>query len=38
MGINEYDMYEDGIQNLCLSCYPCFATIYYEVLLIYGYV
>jgi len=30
-------MYEDGIIALCLSCHPCLATAYYEVLLIYGY-
>lgn len=37
MGVYEDDMYEDGMTALCLSCKPCFGIIFYELLLIYGY-
>jgi hypothetical protein len=37
MAVYEDDMYEDGMIVLCLSCKPCFAIIYYELLLIHGY-
>lgn len=37
MGVYEKDMYEDGWYELCTSTHPCFAIIYYELLLIYGY-
>lgn len=38
MGVYERDMYEDGWYDLCTSCHPCIAVMYYELLLIYGYV
>lgn len=37
MGIYEEDMYEDGPVALCISCKPCMAIVYYELLLIFGY-
>ena len=37
MGIYEKDMYEDGWYELCMSTHPCLAIVYYELLLIYGY-
>ncbi len=38
MGVYETDMYADGMTELCLTCHPCLATAFYEVLLIYGYI
>jgi len=38
MGVYETDMYANGMTELCLTCHPCLATAFYEVLLIYGYI
>lgn len=37
MGVYETDMYANGWHELCTSCHPALAIVYYELLLIYGY-
>lgn len=37
MGVFEKDIYADGMTNLCLSCYPALAIMYYELYLLIGY-